>query len=175
MYCSASLQAPLWFHVALTLLFLLFLLLLTSVLVQPYAQAPTCNRAPTILNSVADSSGRLWGWEKGQSCVFRAVSVSTTQPVSYAATTWQAAPSCTGIPTPQTSVVDDLGRLWGWQYGQSCAYRSVPPLRGTSPAPMVEWESAPTCLFAPTQQNAVPDSKGRLWGWQNSQSCAFRG
>jgi hypothetical protein len=63
----------------------------------------------------------------------------------------------------------------GWQSGGSCAFRNIPPLSGVSPAPMVEWESAPTCMFAPTQQNSVPDTKGRLWGWQNSQSCAFRG
>lgn len=63
----------------------------------------------------------------------------------------------------------------GWQSGRSCAFRNIPPLGGVSPAPVVEWESAPTCMFAPTQQNSVPDTKGRLWGWQNSQSCAFRG
>lgn len=142
---------------------------------QPYATAPTCARAPISLNSVADSTGRLWGWEKGISCVFRASAVAPTQPVSYSATTWQSAPTCWGVPTPQTSVLDDMGRLWGWQQGASCAYRSIPPLRGVSPAPLVEWESAPTCMFAPTRQNSVPDTNGRLWGWQNSQSCAFRG
>jgi len=150
-----------------------FLLTLTHT--QPYAVAPTCTRAPTSLNSVADSSGRLWGWEKGQSCVFRAAAVAPTQPVSYSATTWQSSPSCWGVPSPQNSVLDDLGRLWGWQNGASCAYRSIPPLRGSTPAPEVAWEAAPACWFAPTRQNSVPDTKGRLWGWQNSMSCAFRG
>lgn len=147
----------------------------TAAFLQPLASARTCVRAPTSLNSVADSSGRLWGWEKGQSCVFRARFVADSQPVSYSATTWQSSPTCWGVPTPQNSVMDDLGRMWGWQNGASCAYRGIPPLRGAPPAPEVEWDSAPTCMFAPTRQNSVPDTKGRLWGWQNSKSCAFRG
>lgn len=107
---------------ACCLLWLLLLLLLSvphcccwCLLVpnkQPDVSAPSCTKAPTSLNSVADSSGRLWGWEKGVSCVFRAAAVGPSQPVSYAATTWQAAPTCWGVPTPQTSVLDDLGRLW---------------------------------------------------------------
>lgn len=108
-------------------------------------------------------------------CACAQCPVSPSQPVSYAAVSWLAAPSCWGVPNPRTSVMDDLGRMWGWQDGASCAYKSFPPIRGSSPAPEVTWEAAPPCLFTPTRENSVPDTKGRLWGWQNAASCAFKG
>jgi hypothetical protein len=145
------------------------------LLLQPYATAPACSQAPTSLNSVSDGSGRLWGFEGGRSCVFRAAAVSPSQPVSYTAVSWQAAPTCSGVPNARTSVSDDLGRLWSWQNGQSCAYRSFPPIPGARGAQTISWEAAPACKFPPTRENSVPDTMGRLWSWQNGVSCAFKG
>jgi hypothetical protein len=130
--------------------------------------------APTSLNSVSDGNGRLWGWERGASCAFRGNSVSPSQPVSFAAVSWQAAPNCYGTPNPRTAVTDDLGRMWGWQDSRSCAYKNFPPAAGARFAPEVSWEGAPACAFPPTRDNAVPDSRGRLWGWMNGRSCAFK-
>jgi hypothetical protein len=36
-----------------------------------------------------------------------------------------------------------------------------------------DYESAPTCSGTPGP-SAVADSLGRLWGFENNQSCAFR-
>lgn len=37
------------------------------------------------------------------------------------------------------------------------------------------WENAPACLTEPTGTNSIPDKQGRLWGWINGISCAFKG
>lgn len=30
------------------------------------------------------------------------------------------------------------------------------------------------CMAFPTATNSQPDSEGRLWGWENGRSCAYR-
>jgi hypothetical protein len=115
--------------------------------------------------------------------------------------------TCSDAPNEHNSVVDDNGRLWGWQNDASCAYKlygkgsssntvaspnarmpmkqqlqaqarsaaSFKDMQNNLPTRVsVVWESAPTCSFAPNDANAVPDTFGRLWGWQNNSSCAFR-
>jgi hypothetical protein len=53
--------------------------------------------------------------------------------------------------------------------------RSFEDMQGNLPTRVsVVWESAATCSFAPNDANAVPDTFGRLWGWENNSSCAFR-
>lgn len=39
----------------------------------------------------------------------------------------------------------------------------------------ITWSNAPTCKDEPTNTNSVYDRSGRLWGWENDRSCAFRG
>jgi len=36
------------------------------------------------------------------------------------------------------------------------------------------WEKAPPCAFEPTNANSTPDRQGRLWGWIDGHSCAFK-
>jgi hypothetical protein len=31
-----------------------------------YDGSPSCDATPTMINAMADSSGRLWGWKEGQ-------------------------------------------------------------------------------------------------------------
>lgn len=42
-----------------------------------------------------------------------------------AAVSWDAAPNCTGNPSDNNTkvVYDSLGRPWGFENGQSCAFR----------------------------------------------------
>jgi hypothetical protein len=50
------------------------------------------------------------------------------------------------------------------------------------PAPIVKpdtaqqqnWEKVQPCLAEPTGSNSIPDKQGRLWGWINGESCAFK-
>lgn len=36
------------------------------------------------------------------------------------------------------------------------------------------WDAAPACTAAPTAANSVRDNSGRLWGWENQASCAYK-
>lgn len=41
-----------------------------------------------------------------------------------AAVTWEIAPACRDAPNKTNSVQDGAGRLWGWQEGKACAYKT---------------------------------------------------
>jgi hypothetical protein len=91
-----------------------------------------------------------------------------------AAVVWAMAPTCEFVPTPRNSEPDRQGRLWGWQGGASCAFRS----EGTDGQPQpvqYTWDNADVCKQPPDSSNSIPDTTGNLWGWQNGRSCAFRG
>lgn len=45
------------------------------------------------------------------------------------------------------------------------------PAQGSDPL----YDTAPSCSSAPTMANSVADTLDRLWGWENWQSCVFRG
>jgi hypothetical protein len=111
-------------------------------------------------------------------------SVPTASP--QAGDGWDTAPSCTSTPSQSNSVIDQSGRLWGWEnsqvrsiccqlhnfhmwflkhtclFVQSCAYKAGPP-----------YESAPRCGPVGVNGPQVTDSMGRLWGWENSASCVI--
>jgi hypothetical protein len=70
-----------------------------------------------------------------------------------------------------------LDQLWGWQAGQSCAFRGR--YSENTGQGQITWFAAPSCKFTPTTVNSKPDVDGRLWGWQagkggKMESCAFR-
>jgi hypothetical protein len=131
--------------------------------VEFYDNAPTCAGVPTIVNSVYDGSGRLWGWEKKAMCVFRATSPQ------WAPVTWKEAKACSGAPTSTSSVYDESGKLWGFQDGGNCAFKS----EGKQP-PQLSWKTAPACSSQPSSSNSVSDLAGKKWGWSNGKTCAFR-
>jgi hypothetical protein len=131
--------------------------------VEFYDNAPTCAGVPTIVNSVYDGSGRLWGWEKRAMCVFRATSPQ------WAPVTWKEAKACSGAPTATSSVYDESGKLWGFQDGANCAFKA----EGKLP-PQLAWKTAPACSGQPSSNNSVSDLVGKKWGWSNGKTCAFR-
>jgi len=91
---------------------------------------------------------------------------------------WQSAPRCMGLPDDRAQVTKDtVGRLWGWQKGISCAFktRDNEPLVADDPHIGDAWDGAPPCEGNATGPNSVSDSFGRLWGWEDGNSCAFRG
>lgn len=152
-----------------------------------YSAAPTCLFPLTKTNSMADDEGRLWSMMAGKECVFRPAAAPIPKPV----VSWSDAPLCDDEADENNSVVDDSGRLWGWQDGASCAFKrsdsARPSSHGRSGKRMaassrsetpgrvsVVWEAAPSCSFSPSKANAMPDTHGRLWGWEDGKSCVFR-
>jgi hypothetical protein len=89
---------------------------------------------------------------------------------------WERAPRCVGEPAagPDT-LKDSLGRLWGWQNGESCAYKGADgqPEAAMDPFVGVAWEHAPPCREPRTEDNVVQDGFGRAWGWQDGNSCRY--
>ncbi|WIA09369.1 hypothetical protein OEZ85_008775 [Tetradesmus obliquus] len=157
-----------------------------------YAEAPTCLFPLTRSNSMADDQGRFWSLMDGQECVFRPAAAAIPRPVARFVS-WEDAPACEEQPSESNSVADDSGRLWGWQAGASCAFKNEEAAASAAKgdaarvaAPdaaaaaaeasrvSVVWEAAPSCSFSPNKGNAVPDTYGRLWSWENGRSCAFR-
>jgi hypothetical protein len=134
--------------------------------VEFYDNAPTCAGVPTIVNSVYDGSGRLWGFEKRAMCVYRATSPQ------WAPVTWKEAKACTGTPAATNSVYDESGKLWGWQDSSNCAFK----VDGRAAKPtQVTWKSAAACPGAASSSNSVADLNGKQWGWTSSgKACAFR-
>jgi hypothetical protein len=90
-------------------------------------------------------------------------------------TTWAAAPACRGERRAQI-IRDTLGRLWGWQAGDPCAFKDQGgrPVASGNNATAVTWEAAPACAGLPSSTDSVQDSEGRPWGWQEGKSCALR-
>ncbi|WIA19659.1 hypothetical protein OEZ85_005590 [Tetradesmus obliquus] len=96
------------------------------------------------------------------------------EPGSALTVVWAMALTCDFVPTPRNSEPDRSGRLWGWQGGASCAFRS----EGSDGQPQpvqYTWDNADVCKKQPDASNSIPDMTGNLWGWQNGRSCAFRG
>ena len=155
----------------------------TDKALSSFDSAQPCQFQPTKSNSVTDSHGRFWSMQDGKECVFRAQNRPEHQPRKVS---WEQAPSCGGKPTEYNSVTDENNRLWGWQGGQSCVFRDnrQQPLgetiatTGRVPNPKGQvglvWEAAPTCSAAPTAETSEADTLGRLWGWENGTSCAYR-
>jgi hypothetical protein len=56
--------------------------------------------------AAADSEGRLWGWQQGESCTFKTM---LRTPVYI---TWSNAPTCKDMPATSNSIYDRSGRLW---------------------------------------------------------------
>jgi hypothetical protein len=55
------------------------------------------------------------------------VTLDSTTPATAAAessVTWELAAPCKGAPKKTGEDIDDFGRCWGWEDGQSCAFRN---------------------------------------------------
>ncbi|KAF6259764.1 hypothetical protein COO60DRAFT_1269840 [Scenedesmus sp. NREL 46B-D3] len=149
-----------------------------------YGAAPSCLFPPSAGNSLSDAQGRLWGWMRGTSCLFRAPDSATAAAAAAAAAAapqlaWDTAPVCEGAANGETALMDGRGQLWGWQGGASCSWRGVRPAavrRGQLPIEMLPtlWEHAPACLAEPLVEGTLPDAFGRLWGEEGGGSCAFK-
>lgn len=129
--------------------------------------AVSCASRATTSNSVYDAQGRLWGWQDGRSCAYRGPAVQAPPAPGQVVITWDAAPSCSGVPDARNSVRNQQGQLWGWESGKSCAFRIQ------NGAAKVTWVAAPVCKGMPNFFTAVRDNLGRLWGWENNESCRF--
>lgn len=129
--------------------------------------AMTCDGAPTTGNSVYDGNGRLWGWQDNRSCAFRGQQQQDPSKREQKLLTWETAPACKGIPWGSNAVRGADGQLWGYEDGNSCAFRHPQSSQA------VTWAAAPPCVGAPHYYKPVRDSFGRLWGWENGRSCRF--
>lgn len=93
--------------------------------------------------------------------------------------TWITADPCKMKPTPKNSVPDTDGRLWGWQAGRNCAFRSSdqPTIQAAFDGSLkqtADWSNSPACEGAPNAVNSVLGEKGILWGYEKKQRCAYR-
>jgi hypothetical protein len=129
--------------------------------------AVDCAGAATTSNSVFDGNGRLWGWQRDRSCAFRGAQTQVPGFPGQELVTWESAPGCKGIPWGSNAVRGADGMLWGYENGNSCAFRTP----GINPS--VTWAAAPYCVGAPHYYKPVRDSYGRLWGFENGKSCRF--
>jgi hypothetical protein len=131
-----------------------------------WSNAPTCEGAPSTSNSVYDRSGRLWGWspQDQRSCAFRGSRLQLPGEANKPVLTWQTAPACKGAPTAMNSVKTRAGEIWGYEDGQSCAFRIHS--NGI-------FSAAPKCKALPNYYNSVRDSVGRPWGFEDGKSCRF--
>lgn len=91
-------------------------------------------------------------------------------PAEVSTFAWPSAPACKGKANGHTATPDAEGRLWGWENGRSCAFKTF-----TNTPVTITWENAASCSGRATTSNSVFDSNGRLWGWQDGRSCAYRG
>lgn len=97
--------------------------------------AEVCVEPPNEANFVLDTAGRMWGWQKDQTCAFRAKyppapgtveAVLTAQPLAVPnkiSVVWDNAPVCPFAPSSTNIVADTFGRLWSWDNDKSCAFR----------------------------------------------------
>jgi hypothetical protein len=81
--------------------------------------------------------------------------VQTLVPPASPSSTWAPALSPVVRPSPSPAVTNNITN-------------SV--INKTS----VTWSGAPTCVSSVDAFNSVPDTEGRLWGWESEASCAFR-
>ena len=90
-----------------------------------WLQVPPCSFPPSSINSVADASGNLWGWQDNASCGFKGSYSDVSD--ALGSVSWAAAPACQTAPSTHSAVLDIDGRWWGWQGGVSCALRVSDP------------------------------------------------
>lgn len=99
-----------------------------------YDIAITCTTQAAIDRAVPDANGRKWSWENGHSCAVKAASAPSTvslspsssqpaasqqqpaSPTASTASTWDAAPTCTGT-VPVNAVKDSSGRCGDMPFG----------------------------------------------------------
>lgn len=91
------------------------------------AAAPACVAEPTKRASVQDTLGRLWWWEAGRSCAYRAPSGEALFYAGYTQVKWETAPACRAAVTPTliNSMADAEGRLWSWEEDDNCVFRDA--------------------------------------------------
>ena len=93
-----------------------------------------CGAAPNATNSVQDQLMRLWGWEHGSGCAFKAADHNPIYYPGYSQrAVWATAPACTAAPNATNSKPDTNGRLWGWENEANCVFNSTS--NGTAAAP----------------------------------------
>eukprot|EP00775_Hariotina_reticulata_P007003 gene7003-7218_t len=131
----------------------------------PWQAAPACSGSPTRSNSVTDSKGRKWGFQRGASCAFKAVRTPSAAP---------AAPAAKPVPRNTPAGQKRPGPA-------APAAKPVPrntPAGQKRPGPAAQsrsaWDLAPSCLGQPNKYNGVRDSQGKIWGFQNGVSCAYK-
>jgi len=107
----------------------------------PWHNAPACSGSPTKSNSVTDSKGRKWGFQRGASCAFKAIRPPQAAPAAPA-----AKPGQHKTPAVQKRPAGPAGQ------------------------PKSAWDSAPACRGQPNKYNGVKDNQGKLWGFQNGVS-----
>ena len=106
-----------------------------------------------------------------------AIDISIAEPVAVdpvppatnvpAADSWDNARACAAAPNATNAVLDNSGRLWGWETGVSCACK-------TAPTPIYTSETAPECGPTGGSAELVQDSMGRFWGYENGHSCVVK-
>jgi hypothetical protein len=95
-------------------------------------------------------------------------------PVIMPSVSYNEAPTCLFPLTRSNSMADDQGRFWSLMDGKEYVFR---PAAAAIPRPVarsVSWEDAPACVEQPNESNSVADNNGRLRGWQEGASCAFK-
>ncbi|GLC45798.1 hypothetical protein PLESTF_000656500 [Pleodorina starrii] len=132
-----------------------------------------CTTQPTLYNSVADLRGRRWGIVGEGSAVSPQGPADSSCAYKDAAGapvfSWETAPRCLATPSVLTATSDDQGRLWGSQFGLSCAFKAA-----DSDRPLYDFLTAPACASAPEPVTSEADASGRLWGWELGRECAFK-
>jgi hypothetical protein len=144
--------------------------------------AEACASAPTPETSELDTLQRPWGWQGKQAGV--RLTCTCLAPSTHS--------SCSSIqlitrppsPCPYSSNTHTAPSLPAHTGGRSCAYKDASgaalgfaaqasmPTSATSTA--ATWAAAPRCPTAPKPATSVLDASGRLWGYSNSTSCAFK-
>jgi hypothetical protein len=98
----------------------------------------------------------------------------TAVPMIRPSASYTEAPTCLFPLTRSNSMADDQGRFWSLMDGKECVFR---PAAAAIPRPVaksVSWQDAAACIEQPNESNSVADESGRLWGWQEGASCAFK-
>ncbi|KAJ9506420.1 hypothetical protein QJQ45_004917 [Haematococcus lacustris] len=154
--------------------------------------APRCLQVdPVTSSSPPDSESHIWASDG--SCAFKDAALSPIY-------TWPSAPRCQNQPSVGTAVPDFSGKLWGWESGSACAYRttdgsqvSFDLLRLWAPesetpgsphhtGPVTRhllatsgWWWAPACKNTVSTSHAVDKvDSSLLWGSDSGSSCAFK-
>ncbi|GFH10386.1 uncharacterized protein HaLaN_05689, partial [Haematococcus lacustris] len=152
-----------------------------------WPSAPRCQNQPSVGTAVPDFSGKLWGWESGSACAYRASDGSQvsfdllrlwapesetpgsphrTGPVTrhlLATSGWWWAPACKNTVSTSYAIDKvDSSLLWGSDSGSSCAFKD------SNGKPLQLYDITPVCT---SNTQVVRDSVGRSWGWQDGRSC----